>query len=287
MPELVHLTSADGTPLRADLYEPEASVPLRAQIVVVHGYCEHRGRYRHVAQHLNGHGYRVLVGDLRGHGESAGERGYVERFANYIEDLEALRKGFEKHPAKNSPGLPTAVLGHSMGGLVVMAYLLARPDSFAVAAITAPFLGLKLQVPAWKRTMGLVASMLHPTLKLPNGLPASAVSHDPEVVRLYETDPLITHNATARWFTETVSTQADVRMRVGRLQTPLLMQIAGDDRIVDSATAETVFGLVGSSDKKKIVYDGLFHEILNEREPDRQKVLADLSGWLDAHLPVR
>lgn len=282
-------TSADGTPLRADYYsDSNQPCPPRGVVVVVHGYCEHRGRYRHVAEHLVHNGYSVLVGDLRGHGESGGVRGFVRRFGDYLDDLGAflseakaqLAQAMATKPTLPPPQRP-AVVAHSMGALVSLAYTLAHPEAIRVLALSSPFMGVKINVPAWKRGLGLAASLLHPTLGLPNGIDPSDVSHDPQIREGYKTDPLVTHNATARWFTETMSTQADVRARAGRIRTPTLMLHAGDDRIVDAGASQAVFARIGSSDKNLTFYPGLYHEIFNELPADRQRVLADLTNWLN------
>ena len=215
------LHSADGTPLRVDLYPLTAAsgppavegagpgdVPqARGTIVVVHGYCEHRGRYRHVAAHLNRHGYHVLVGDLRGHGESGGPRAFVRRFADYLADVQAFLAAAAELSRGSVPARKPILLGHSMGGLVGLQFALNHPEALHALALSSPFLGLKIVVPGWKRTLGLVASVLSPTLRLPSGLSAAELSHDPEVGRLYDADPLVTHEATARWFTETTAAQ--------------------------------------------------------------------------------
>jgi lysophospholipase len=290
-------TSADGTPLRADYYadRPRAS---RGLIVIVHGYCEHRGRYRHVAEYLVAQGYAVLAGDLRGHGESGGERGYVRRFSDYLDDVKAflaeaqLMFATAGRGEADSDGMPPAtadvdaplrpvLLAHSLGGLVALEFVLANPMAVRAMVLSSPFLGIKLEVPGWKRGLALAASMLRPTTRLPNGIDANDVSHDPDVRKRYATDPLITHDATARWFTESQANQADVRMRAGRVRVPTLVLQAGDDRIVDSEACQEVFARLGSSDKMLNVYPGLFHEVLNELPADRERVLTDLSVWLN------
>ncbi len=284
-------------PLRADYYadRPRAS---RGLVVIVHGYCEHRGRYRHVAEYLVGQGYAVLAGDLRGHGESGGERGFIRRFSEYVDDVKAFlteaqllfatagrgeadSEGVPPPTADVDAPLRPVLLAHSLGGLVALEYLLAYPMSVRALALSSPFLGLKIAVPGWKRGLALAASMMRPTLRLPNGIDANDVSHDPDVRKSYVTDPLITHDATARWFTESQANQADVRMRAGRIRLPTLFLQAGDDRIVDAEAVQEVFARIGSSDKMLNVYPGLFHEVFNELPADRQRVLSDLSNWLN------
>jgi lysophospholipase len=269
--------SSDRTPLYADFYDPQSPERGRS-IVIVPGYCEHRGRYRATAAALAEHGHRVAVVDLRGHGESGGARAHVLRFAEYLEDL---RAAIAHAAAKGLLTEPPVLLGHSMGGLVALRYALDRAAELRALVLTSPFLGLKLKVPRWKRGLGRIASLLRPQLALPSGLNPDELSHDPVVCRAYAQDPLVSRIATARWFTEVTAVQAEVRQRAGRLKLPLLLLHAGDDRIADPAASRTLFDRVGSSDKVMTLYPGLFHEILNE--VDRDRVLADLFSWLQAH----
>jgi alpha-beta hydrolase superfamily lysophospholipase len=291
-------SATDGTRLCADVYcaderagraadptpEPATGAAARSGsrgvVIIVHGYCEHRGRYRHVAEHLNRSGYDVLTGDLRGHGGSEGERGFVWRFSDYSSDVAAFVReaslAFGGEPAQRP-----ILLGHSMGGLVALQFALANPKALRALVLSSPFLGLKLRVPGWKRGMAQLASLLRPKLRLPNELPPSDLSHDEAVCRAYASDPLVTHDATARWFTETLSAQADTLERAGQVKVPTLMLHAGDDRIVDSDVSKAVFSRIGATDKSMTFYPGLYHEIFNELEKDR--VLGDLTKWLDSH----
>lgn len=271
------LQSADGTPLRVDGYQSDRA-EIRGVVVLIHGFAEHRRRYGHVAAHLNQQGYHVLAGDLRGHGESGGDRGYIERFGDYVDDVTAfIQEAQRSFPAASER--PPVLLGHSMGGLVCLEYVLSHPKAARALAITSPFFGIKIKVPGWKRTLAMGASLLKPRLKLPNQIDSSILSHDEASCQAYAQDPLIFHTATARWFTEILATHADVRRRAVQLAIPTLMQQAGDDRLVDSQAAQEVFELLGSQDKRIKVYSGLYHEIMNE--VDRATVLTDLTDWLN------
>lgn len=127
-------SAADGTSLCADLYEPAVAGPPEGVVVIVHGYCEHRGRYRETAAQLAGCGYRVVVGDLRGHGESGGKRAYVQRFQEYEVDLQAMLD-----QAGAQDGRPPLLVGHSMGGLIALRYMIDRPGQVRALALSSPF----------------------------------------------------------------------------------------------------------------------------------------------------
>jgi lysophospholipase len=276
-------SSADHTPLCADFYEPDPVAGQgqpRGTIVVVHGYCEHRGRYQRTAQDLARQGYRVIVGDLRGHGEAGGQRAHVDRFEEYLDDTVALLAQAARH-AQGGP--PPFLLGHSMGGLVALRYVQerAREGDLQGLILSSPLLGIKVQVPAWKRLLGQAASLTLPGLSLPNDLDPALLSHDPEIGRAYATDPLVSHVATARWFTEAQLAQLQALRRAPGVRLPVLLLQAGDDRIVDQAASQALFERLGGKDKVFTLYPGLFHEIFNEVERDR--VLADVVSWLHAH----
>lgn len=90
----------------------------KAVIVIVHGICEHSGRYEHVASHFNRGGFSVYRFDNRGHGRSGGDKGYLDDFQLYIDDADTI---VEK-AIKENPGIPVFMLGHSMGGFITACF---------------------------------------------------------------------------------------------------------------------------------------------------------------------
>lgn len=269
--------SKDQTPLVAEDFPAAADAPPAGLVVVVHGYCEHRGRYRDTAAFLTAFGYHVLAGDLRGHGESGGARAHVLAFSEYLDDVDALLA----QARRLYPGERPVLLGHSMGGLVSLLYSIDRGAGLRALALSSPFLGLKVHVPAWKQLLGRVASRVRPGLTLPNEVDAGDLSHDPKVGAAYRRDPLVSRVATARWFTEALSAHRQALERAAELRLPLCLLHGGDDRIADPAASREVFDRVAHGDKSFTLYPGLYHEIFNEVE--RERVLTDLVAWLKAH----
>src|SRR5581483_3125752 len=188
--------SADGTSLHHSIWQADAP---RAVVALLHGYAEHIARYEHVARALNAAGITVHGCDLRGHGRSAGPRGHIDRFDDYLDDARALVT------AARSEKLPLFVLGHSNGGLIATHHVLRQPEGIAGLVLSSPFFGLKLAVPAVKVMAARVASRVYPRLALPSGLHGADVSRDPTVQADYDRDPLNNKAATARWFTETMA----------------------------------------------------------------------------------
>jgi alpha-beta hydrolase superfamily lysophospholipase len=246
-------------------------------VAVVHGFAEHSGRYGHVADFLCEQGWSVATFDCRGHGQSGGRRAHVDHFQDYLDDttafLEEIRKaGYDKMPI---------MLGHSQGGLIAARYVQMLPDSVAGLVLSSPYLALVMKVPAVKAVAGKVVSKILPTLAMKTGLDPSILSHDQSVVEKYAADPLVSNIATARWFTEITEAQATAVQQAGGIKCPMLMLLAGDDRLVSAPVSKNLFTGAASADKTLHEYEGYYHEVLNE--VGRDKVLADLNTWLESH----
>lgn len=273
------LRAADGLSLAVERH-PVAD--RRARIVIVHGYAEHKGRYRKLVSELTGAGYECHLFDLRGHGGSGGRRGHVDRFAEYREDLRLVAQAAG---ADLPPGVPLVLLGHSLGGLVSLDFVIHHPETFAALAVSSPFLAPAFSIPPLKKLLGRLVAPLLPTLAVPSGLQAAWLSHDPEVVRAYTEDPLVFSTATLGWFTAVEATQEEVFTRAAEIRLPALVLIGGSDPIAAPSRARALFDRLGSADKRLEVYDDLLHEVFNEL--DRARVVADLLAWLDERTPPR
>ncbi len=279
-PETGFLQRPDGTRLFWRFARPAAP---KALVVISHGLAEHSGRYEHVMQRLLAGGYAVLSVDHRGHGQSSGKRVFVQRFSEYSDDLQAIvAMGSAKLAGASAAPIKVALLGHSMGGLICIQHLLDHPGAVQAAVLTGPGLGVAVVVPKWKDALGRIMSKVWPSLAIPTGISASLVSRDPAVVKAYETDPMVTKNATARWYTEFLDAQTNALAHAQAIRIPVLHMLGGKDGLVSVPAQEVWFKGLGSPDKTLLPYPELFHEILNE--PEKNVVMDDLVRWLDARL---
>jgi lysophospholipase len=269
-----NVTSRDGTRLyTVQSMHPEG----RAILLFVHGYADHTGRYAHVFDWFHERGWSCAGVDLRGHGRSAGQRGFVSRFGEYVDDVEAaVHMLVEQHPDEK-----LILVGHSMGGLVVLSYLLRHPEGIEGAVLSSPYLGLAMRVPPVKEALAHVMSRVWPTLALETGIQSSDLTHDKAFADAYDLDPLVNHKATARWFTEALHAQRQVAKDAHQVQTPVLVLQAGADRIVDPETSRQVYEAIGATDKEWKSYEQMFHEMFNEVE--REQPLSDIAEWLAKH----
>ncbi len=266
-----HLTALDGA--RLALRREPAAGRCRAALVLLHGFGEHAGRYAHVAAWLAERGLAVFALDQRGHGASPGTRGHIARFAQYLSDVVALRKLV----AAEAPG-PQLLFGQSFGGLVALRYLETSPSGVTGAILASPFLAVEMHVPRWKIALARFLSDLAPALPIPTGMNRDDLCTDPAVVRAAKEDPLCHTVMTPRAYREITAAQVHVADERERIAVPLFFGLAGDDRIVSRLTTQRFAGGL-AGDVTVRVYDGMFHEILNE--PRRGEVFADLAPWLD------
>ncbi|MDP6539066.1 MAG: alpha/beta hydrolase [Planctomycetota bacterium] len=250
----------------------------RGRSLLIHGFGEHGGRYGHVADALVGAGLEVGAVDLRGHGGSSGTRAFVERFDDYLDDVDAALVRLRSE----SGDLPLFLVGHSMGGLVAALWVLEQRALADGLVLSSPGFAFALRVPAWKAVAGRICSRIAPRLALPSGLDRGLLSHDPEVARALERDPHSQTATTARWYTEALAAQVRAGELAAGLEVPLLCQVAGADALVDPEAARRFYDSATSSEREWIRYDELYHEIYNELERDR--VLADLTAWIETRL---
>jgi len=267
----VKVTAKDGVDLYACQNIPENP---KAAVVIVHGLCEHSGRYDYVAARLNAAGFCVYRFDNRGHGKSGGDRGYVKDFDDFIEDTAQVIAMAVNHP----PRLPVFTMGHSMGGFIAASYGVKYPGLLAgqifsgAATMISPML-------AGLEGVDFSANARDP---IPNALSAQ-VSRDPKIVEAYLNDPLNLKEFTT-WLMSEVLIRGARRLmdQTPSYAYPCLILHGGADQIVAPDSSRQFHDRIASKDKSLKIYDGLYHEILNE--PEKDMVIADISAWLVQHL---
>ncbi|MFP4323155.1 MAG: lysophospholipase [Anaerolineales bacterium] len=273
MPET--LSTPDGLTLHVyhwPVPEPQGAV------LLMHGLSEHLGRYDHVARALNAAGLAVWGADHRGHGRSTGEpRGHVHAIPRLADDQALL---WARMKAAH-PDIPRFVIGHSMGGNVATHFALRHQDE--MRGLVTSGAGLILNVSGvLVPTVRLLAGVA-PLASSPSSLPSSTLSHDPEVVRAYDDDPLVYHgNPRFGTIQALIAGGQDALQRAESLHIPLLIMHGSADELVPARASQALYGGASSADKTLKVYPELYHEIFNET--DKAAVLADLTAWLQAHL---
>ena len=243
-----------------------------ATLVVTHGLGEHSEAYTHLANGMNPKGWTVFAWDLRGHGRSEGKRGYVSDFRDYIEDLNAFVKHLKNKELLRSPFF---LVGHSMGGLITLRTVLEYGVLGARAvALSSPYLGLSLQVPAIKDLAARALKRVVPQLTLHNEIKYEDLSRDPEMIEWYGRDPLRHDRVCPTLYLGGLENIAMVKAAAKKFTAPTLIQAAGKERVVSLPAIQEFYQMIAANRKKLIVYPDSLHEIYNDL--DRDQVFRDL-----------
>ncbi len=271
------ITTSDNVELFWQSWRPEQPVGV---IVLIHGLADHSGRYAATAEHFAQHGWVIYACDLRGHGLSSDGhkpgRVHVDDFDDYARDVDAILGLAREH----HPKLPRVILGHSMGGLISLRYAIANPDVLDGAVITSPTLGAHPDAQLSNLLVLAVRflSKVSPRMLFPSDLDASAVSSDPEVVKAYIGDALVSDKVSARWYTSFTRAMADIQDDAAELRIPTLLMQSGADTLVDPETTRRWAAKVPATNMEFVVWDGLYHEMFNE--PEKDKVRVRVEEWL-------
>lgn len=275
-----HFEGYQGVELFYQCWTPmqAAQTPKCGTLVITHGISEHSECYAKTAERLNQYGYTVYAWDLRGHGRSEGKRGYVADFGDFAKDLDALLRYFAK---TNRLSGPFALIGHSLGGLITLDYLLKNPLATpkpAASALSSPALGVALAVPPVKDFAARILNRVLPSLTLHNEIQYEDLTRDSEFLKGYGNDPLRHDKISPAVYLGMLDTMAFVNSHAADIQVPLLIQAAGHERIVSLPAIREFFSRLGSREKKLLVYEESYHEIFNDL--DRETVFHDLDAFL-------
>ncbi len=264
-------TGTDGLPLYYQAWLPLQQ--RRAVLVNLHGLGDHSGLYPTIASHLPPHGIAVYAYDMRGNGRSPGQRAYLRRWEEYREDLHA----FLVRVREWEPGVPIFVLGHSLGGLVVLDFAMQHPEMLGGAIAAAAPLG-KLGVPPLLMALGRMMSRVWPRFSLEVGMDLSGLARDPAVVETVLADPLFHRRGTARLSTEVTAAIDRVQAQAATLSLPLLVLHGSDDRMVPPEGSRRFFSKVRYPDRQFREYPGAYHGLF--ADIGYQEVLTDVEHWI-------
>jgi alpha-beta hydrolase superfamily lysophospholipase len=239
-------------------------------VILAHGYGEHSGRYEHVARRLAVDGAVVYAPDHHGHGRSDGERGLVDDMDRLVDDLGAVADlVHEQHP-----GLPTALLGHSLGGIIATRFVQRGNHGLTALVLSGPVIGGN---PAFE---GLLAMDPIPDLPIDPGM----LSRDPEVGEAYANDPLVYHGPLTRPTLESIFAAVDAIASGPTLGTLPTLWIHGEeDPLAPLGPTREAIERIRGDQLEEHIYPGARHEILNET--NREEVLDEVASFLDGELP--
>ena len=272
----VQLTTSDGLSLLVRQTTCAGSAPRRT-LVIVHGAGEHSQRYEHWTRLLAQHNWRVVSLDHRGCGLSGGIPGHVDRFDQYLSDLDQVWNALSLDPRE------TILFGHSLGGLISVRYAQTRPNSVRGLILSGPLLALQLKVPVWKRTLARVCSVFAPRTRFQTTIRTDQLTRDPAARQVRDNDPLRCRSVTANWYFQVLEAMVAAWEEVDRLSLPTLLLQGDRDEVVNPEAAMKWWLTLPARDKTIRLFSGHLHELLSE--PDWSQTAAGILSWLETRFP--
>ncbi len=255
----------------AQEWKPETSP--RAVIILSHGLGEHCGRYQHVAEHMVAAGFAVLALDHRGHGKTGGKRGHAS-FKDMVLDVNHLIE----EANKRYPDTPKILYGHSMGGCLVLYHAISQQPNIAGVISTSPGLA-PAQDPGSKLAFGRIIASIYPSFPMENGLLLQGLSHDANVIKAYQADPLVHSKISARLGLDIIDNGKWVIENAEKLTLPLLLIFGSEDLLVSpAATREFAAKIKNQATVKE--WSGGYHELHNE--PFKEDVIQMMIDWINS-----
>jgi alpha-beta hydrolase superfamily lysophospholipase len=249
-----------------------------AVLLIIHGLAEHIGRYMNIVDYFVPRGYAIYGFDQRGHGQSEGMRGYVERFSYYIDDTKAFFDMVHgEHPSKSF-----FILGHSVGGLIATTYSLNYSNELDGLILSGVTIKPGESLSPVKIMLARLFSKVIPKVGI-DVIDASAISQDQAVIKEYINDPLVYRGKiSSRLGAELIKAMQVLTNHISNIQLPILIMSGSVDRLSNPEGSRFLYNRISSIDKTIKFYDGFYHEIFNE--PRRNQVFNDMENWLNYHL---
>lgn len=264
------ITSSDGTKLAFRAWPQDKA---RLTFAVVHGHGEHSGRYARFAQGMAAYQMATYAVDLRGHGESLGQRGHLHSWSQWVDDAVALVEHVEREVEGE-----VVPLGHSMGGVVMLSAMRAhRLPNARRFVVSSPALKVKVAVPAWKTSLAGVTSRILPRLSQGTGLDPKVVSRDQDVVDAYRGDPLVHSKMSSRLYAEWQRAASEDIDYASDITLPFLIIAGTADALIDPAGSEELHRRSASMSTLTL-FEGRFHEPFNDLGSG--EVFATIAEWL-------
>ncbi|KXJ12223.1 monoglyceride lipase [Exaiptasia diaphana] len=255
----------------------------RALIMICHGFGEHSGRYADfLAPALVKEGFLVTTLDHVGHGKSEGERAQVDSLDTFVGDV---FHNIDQVTAKYQ-SLPMFIFGHSMGGAITILCALQRPKFFQGVLLSAPAI---LVDPSkdnkCMRCLGNVAAFIYPSLEVIPPIDPGETCRNPDKVEEYRTDPLVFHGGIKAGLGMALANGMDtINAKMKDIDWPFLVMHGDADSLALVEGSIKLEKMAKSQDKTIKIYEGYYHEILNEPREYSSIVLNDIIQWLRERL---
>ncbi len=250
---------AGGLKLFYQTWTPET---VKGHLVITHGQGEHSDCYQRLAEGLSNANVKIWGWDLRGHGQSQGVRGSVKDFGQYGQDYEIFLKRVVFPATQKNPVI---LLGHSMGALIQLLAFLEDEDLHNFPQIlSSPYLGVGLQVPAWKSALSVAAYQVLPEMGVDNGIVPEMLTSDPAVLKEFRRDPLRHTKISAGAFEGSKEAMDAVLEHAAEFKSKILILGSDDDPVVSTAKIKAFAENLPPENSELHLLPGARHEPFND-----------------------
>jgi alpha-beta hydrolase superfamily lysophospholipase len=251
---------------------------VRGIVILIHGFNSHSGYMAWPAEQFAAAGFAAYALDHRGRGKSEGERFYVEKFSDWLEDVDTL-VGIAR---SENPGLPVYVLGHSVGGVIASSYVFEHQSE--IAGLICESFAFDVGLPQLVQLALEGASYLLPHLPV-YSLKNEIFSRDPAVLAEMNNDPLIANEKQpAETASEVLKAAARLKDNMPKFTVPVFIIHGTDDKATRPEGSQYFYDNVGSKDKTLKLYEGGYHDLLNDI--DKEIVMSDILAWVNERVPM-
>ncbi|XP_031568670.1 monoglyceride lipase-like [Actinia tenebrosa] len=255
-----------------------------ALIFISHGFGEHSGRYSDfLVPALVAEGFLVFSHDHVGHGQSDGERAQIDSFETYVRDV---YQHIDEMAAKY-PSLPVFLFGHSMGGAIAILTAMERPKFFTGVVLSAPAIELDPKSDTkCMRCLGRLLLHIAPSTQVIAAIDPAVTCRNSDKVEEYRTDLLVWHEGIkVGWGLALAHAVDKIQANIANIDWPFIVLHGSADNLTMVDGSVQLEQVAKSSDKTIKIYEGYYHELLNEPRKYSEVVKSDIIEWLRKRLP--
>lgn len=267
--------SFDGQPLFYRHWSASGSAATRRAVVMLHRGHEHSGRVAHLVDELDLPDTDVFAWDARGNGQSPGERGDAPGFEALVRDLDS----FIAHIGQQH-GIAVqdiAIIAQSVGAVVAATWVHDYAPPLRALVLASPAFKVKLYVPLAVPGLKLMQK-LRGNFFVNSYVKPQWLTHDPERVESYRTDPLITRPISVRVLLGLYEAADRVVGDAQAITVPTQLLVSGSDFVVHRAPQDRFYERLSSPIKERHLLPGFFHDTLGER--DRAPAIAAIRRFV-------
>ncbi|MBP7901660.1 MAG: lysophospholipase [Spirochaetes bacterium] len=257
-------------------YSAWRSDKTKAVVILLHDLGGHSDRFSSIVSYFENRNLSFYAADFRGHGKSEGKRGDSEAVLTFVYDIKCLVNSI----SAKFPGLPVFLIGEGFGAMIALRYSLVYQRDISGLILISPMMKPSFSNSSLSLLGARIVSVFSDSFSFSTNVAPEHLTKDKTEIEKIKSDKLIHDRLSIRLFDELCKNSQFCLDRASDIRLPILILTGTADGLCDVSGVEELFAALGSSDKRFEKYDGLYHEIMNELEKERMKVLNDVKKWV-------